>query len=372
MSGDDRRTILVIDDTPEDIAILREELKAEYRVLAAIDHETVSRAVHAAPLPDLILLDIMMPDIDGYELCRELKADPDTSLIPVIFVTARDAAESEAEGFAAGCVDYITKPVNPLLVRARVRTHVELKAAREDLLRQNEILRDNMRLREEVEAINRHDIKNPLMIIMNVPQVVLSDPGLSEGNRRLLKLVDDAGHRILEMVNSTIDMLKMEKGTYVVTPVAVEVCPLIERIAATLRSIMNDNGVAFEVKLDGGPVDGRSFSVWGEDLLVYSLLANLLKNAVESSPTGATVTVALETGAEAVISIHNDGAIPEPIRGRFFQKFATAGRRGGTGLGAYSARLMTTTLGGWIGVETSEERGTTVTVKLPPGTRGPG
>jgi len=372
MSEDDRQTILVIDDTPADIAILSEELKADYKVLAAIDHAAALRAAHAAPSPDLILLEVMMPDISGYELCRELKADPATTRIPVIFVTAKDAVESEAEGFAAGCVDYITKPVNALLVRARVRTQIELKVAREVLERQNEILRENMRLREEVEAISRHDLKNPLMVIMNVPQAVMTDPGLSEGNRKLLKLVDEAGHRMLEMVNSTVDMFKMEKGTYVVKPVDVDVCPIIERILATLTSIMSDRGVSCAVTLDGSPVEGRAFPVRGEDLLIYSLLANLLKNAVEASPVGTPVAVSLARGEAAVISIHNAGAIPEPVRSRFFEKLVTAGKMGGTGLGAYSARLMAATLGGSIGVETSDEHGTTVRVSLPIGARSLG
>ena len=148
-----RRTILVVDDSPDDIAILNEELKTEFRVLAATDPEAATRLLRHEPPPDLVLLDVMMPGMNGYEFCRALKADPTTRSIPVIFVTVKGAAESEAEGFGAGGVDYIAKPVNPLLVKARARTHIELKAAREVLERQNEILRENVRLREEAEAI---------------------------------------------------------------------------------------------------------------------------------------------------------------------------------------------------------------------------
>ena len=133
-----KRTVLVIDDTPEDIAILNEELKVDYRVQAATDHETAMKLMRSTP-PGLILLDILMPGKDGYKLCRELKAEPSTKNIPVIFVTVKGAVENEAAGFAVGCVDYIIKPVNPFLVKARVKTHIELKLAREEL--QDERLR---------------------------------------------------------------------------------------------------------------------------------------------------------------------------------------------------------------------------------------
>jgi PAS domain S-box-containing protein len=128
-----KRAVLVIDDTPEDIAILNEELKVDYRVQAATDHETAMKLIRSTPPPDLILLDILMPGKDGYQFCRELKAEPSTKNIPVIFVTVKGAAENESAGFAVGCVDYIIKPVNPFLVKARVKTHIELKQAQEEL-----------------------------------------------------------------------------------------------------------------------------------------------------------------------------------------------------------------------------------------------
>jgi two-component system, sensor histidine kinase and response regulator len=365
VSAEARRTILLIDDTPEDIAVLREVLKGDYRVQAAISREAAMRIAAGSPRPDLILLDVMMPDTDGYQLCRELKADPATRGIPVIFVTSRDAAESEAEGFAAGCVDYIAKPVNPLLVRARVRTHVELKLAREDLEKQNEILRDNVRLREEVEAINRHDLKNPLMVVMNVPRVVLADAALSEGSRALLEMVDDAGRLMLEMINSGIDTFKMEKGTYALKPVPVDVVPVLERVTASLKPLIDDKRLTTSIGFRGSADPASPFLVRGEELLIYSMLANLLRNAVEASPAEGAISVGLELDGLATIAVHNAGAIPQSIRDRFFQKLATAGKEGGTGLGAYSARLIARTLGGDIGFTTTDAEGTTITVTLP-------
>lgn len=360
-----KSTVLIVDDTPEDISVLREELKGEYRVQAALDHEAAIRLARSANPPDLILLDIMMPGMDGYQLCRELKAHEATRKIPVIFVTSKDDVENEAMGFASGCVDYITKPVNPLLVLARVKTHVALKLASEDLESQNAILRENAQLREEVEAIVRHDLKNPLTVVMTVPRTLLDDENLTEKQKSLLRLVDDAGHRMLEMINSSVDMYKMEKGTYELSPSTVNVLPIIERIKGVLARPMADKGVTCFVTWSGGHAEGSLLPVRGEDLLVYSMLGNLMKNAVEASPAGSQITITLRDGATAGISIHNLGAIPEKIRSRFFSKFATAGKERGTGLGAYSAKLIAATLGGSITFETSDEAGTTISVELP-------
>jgi signal transduction histidine kinase len=371
MIDSDRGTILVVDDSPDDIAIISEVLKIDYRVQAATDPEAAARLARASPPPDLILLDVMMPGTDGYQLCRELKSDPVARSIPVIFVTSKGAPESEAEGFEAGGVDYISKPVNPQLVRARVRTQVELKAARDELERKNEILRENARLREEVEAINRHDLRNPLMVIMTVPGLLLESENLTEDQRGLVRHVDNAGRTMLEMINRTVDLFKMEQGTYVAHAVPVNALQLIEQFLSALQSLITEKGLIVDVRVCGAhPAPGDTFLILGEQLLVFSMLANLIKNAAEASPAGGTISISLcdNAGGQdafAEISIHNGGTIPAAIRERFFQKFATAGKKRGTGIGAYSARLMARTLGGDIRFESSEEKGTTITVRLP-------
>lgn len=127
-----RQTVLIVDDAPANIELLSEVLESEYEVLFALSGEDgLNIAFEEAP--DLILLDIVMPQMDGYEVCDRLKADPRTRTIPVIFVTAMDLEEDETKGLALGAIDYITKPIRPPIVRARVRNHLELKRYR-DLL----------------------------------------------------------------------------------------------------------------------------------------------------------------------------------------------------------------------------------------------
>ena len=363
---DTKRTVLIIDDSLDDIEIMSEILKSDYRIQAAMDSEVAIKILRGIPPPDLILLDIMMPKIDGYQLCRELKGDEPTKAIPIIFVTAKDAIEDEATGFAAGCVDYIVKPVNPLLLRARVKAHVDLKLAREDLEKQNDILRENARLREEVENIIRHDLKSPLMVILNLPEVLKQRYAKNDEHKRYLKMIEDSGRKMLDMINSSIDLYKMENATYKVKFVPVDALHILRQVIDACQISAEGKTVQFKILL-GGSSPGEKETFWfkGEELLFYTLCMNLMKNAVEASPRNGNVTISLGGNTVATIAIHNLGVIPEEIRGRFFEKFSTAGKEHGTGLGAYSAKLIVTTLGGSIWFETSEGEGTTVFINLP-------
>lgn len=360
----ERSTVLLIDDSPQDIALESEILRSEHRVLSATDTESALQLLREGARPDLVVLDIMMPGTDGLGFCRRLRDEPSTTSVPVIFVTARSTVEDQEAGFAAGGVDYVAKPVDPPLLRARVRTHIELKRARERLERQNEALRDAARLREEVEHINRHDLKNPLMVVMNVPGLLKRQVNITDDQKRWLEMIEDAARKMLDMINRSIDLFKMERGVYALRPVAVDALAVTRRIVSAQRA--SNDTVRIDMVLDGRPVrDSDRFMIWGEELLLYSMLANLLKNAVEASPEGGAVSLSFRDNGAAGIEIHNQGAVPSEIRGHFFEKFATSGKKGGTGLGAYSAKLITRTLQGTISFASSVESGTTITVTLP-------
>ncbi|ENO84374.1 response regulator [Thauera aminoaromatica] len=150
-----RSTVLIVDDTPENLTILGETLRPHYRVRAAISGERALHAVTIGALPDVILLDVMMPDMDGYQVLQALQADAATRDIPVIFVTAMDSVEGETHGLALGAVDYITKPFNPDIVLARVRTHIELAKARERLHDENAWLEREVARRTNENALIR-------------------------------------------------------------------------------------------------------------------------------------------------------------------------------------------------------------------------
>ena len=140
-----KATILVVDDTPDNIHVLQGILINDYKLKVATSGAKALKILeNSSSLPDLILLDIMMPEMDGYEVCRLLKKDERTKNIPVIFITAKTEVCDEAEGFKVGGVDYITKPVSPSIVVARVKTHLCLLQARQKLEKQNELLQENV------------------------------------------------------------------------------------------------------------------------------------------------------------------------------------------------------------------------------------
>jgi adenylate cyclase len=138
--SDDKRLILLVDDAPANIQVAREILKDTYKTRVATSGAKALELAKTAPLPDLILLDVMMPEMDGYEVCTRLKQDPETRDIPVIFLTAKTEAEDETKGFETGAVDYIHKPFSPPVVMARVQTHLNLREAREQLAREKRMV----------------------------------------------------------------------------------------------------------------------------------------------------------------------------------------------------------------------------------------
>lgn len=145
-------TVLVVDDTPDNLSLMSDLLRTEYKVKLAPSGERALQIVAGDSKPDLILLDIMMPDMDGYEVLRRLQFNPDTENIPVIFLTAMSAAEDESVGLELGAVDYITKPINPAIVMARVRNHLQLKRARDFLAQHNQFLEQEVANRTRAMA----------------------------------------------------------------------------------------------------------------------------------------------------------------------------------------------------------------------------
>src|SRR5215469_14614348 len=146
------KTILIVDDTPANIAAALAILKDQYRTRVATSGAKALEHAGAGDKPDLILLDVTMPEMDGYEVCARLKADPETASIPVVFLTARTEAEDEAKGFELGSVDYIHKPFNPTVVRARVHTHLLLRDTLKQIEERNAALDEKTRTLESLSV----------------------------------------------------------------------------------------------------------------------------------------------------------------------------------------------------------------------------
>lgn len=287
---------------------------------------------------------------------RMLRADGSYAWVQVSGVAKRDEQGFTVRWIAA-IIDISERHAQQEALQAS-RDQIAAQAAQ--LEQQNEALKENVRLREEVERIGRHDLKTPLNSIVAVPRLLREERQLGPEADELLGIVERAGYRILSMVNLSLDLYKMEQGSYIFRPDAVDLVDLAHKVMVDVRVHAAAKNVRIEVRADDPPY------AWAEELLCYSLIANLLKNAVEASPEGGRVTIAVEGAADGrvAISIHNQGAVPAAIRGNFFRKYATLGKASGTGLGAYSARLMANVQDGEVTMESGDAEGTTLRVVL--------
>jgi len=227
-----------------------------------------------------------------------------------------------------------------------------------ELHRREQELREAMRVREEVERIARHDLKTPLNSIAAVPRLLRARRAPDAREEELLGIVEGAAYRMLDMVNLSVDLYRMEQGDYRYSPRAVDLAALTDTVWREVRAHADTKRLRLEQQVSGSPL------AWGEPLLCYSLLANLVKNAVEASPDGAAVRVSIASATKVMLEVHNDGVVPESMRERFFDKYSTHGKVGGHGLGTYSARLMARVQKGELAMRTSEAAGTTLTLTL--------
>lgn len=221
-------------------------------------------------------------------------------------------------------------------------------------------LEENARLREDVERISRHDLKTPLNSILGAARLLHDDARLTGDQQELVGVLQRAGLRMLEMVNLSLGLFRMEIGSYALRPEAVDLRELVSRVLVDLHSYAEANRVAVHwVRSQPAPVHVR-----GEDLLCYSIVANLVKNAIEAAGPGGEVTVDLRDGDPVQVAVHNPGEVPAEIAARFFEKYVSGGKSGGTGLGTYSARMMARAQNGDVTMATGP-RGTTLTLALP-------
>jgi two-component system, sensor histidine kinase ChiS len=245
--------------------------------------------------------------------------------------------------------------LSPAVVIARRLSHALNAEER------NRTLEENARLRDDVERMSRHDLKTPLNSILGVARLLGDDPGITTEQRELVGIAQRAGFRMLEMVNLSLGLFRMETGTYEFRPAAVDLGEVASRVLVDLHSYADANLIALDLQRRGA----RDVHARAEELLCYSIIANLVKNAIEATAPGQRVTVTVEAGDAMRLSVHNPGEVAADIVDRFFDKYVSAGKCGGTGLGTYSARLMARVQGGDLALHSERGRGTVLTLTLP-------
>jgi signal transduction histidine kinase/HPt (histidine-containing phosphotransfer) domain-containing protein len=378
--------ILVIDDVIENVAVLG----AAFSEVAEVQFATSGQEgleLARRTVPDLILLDVMMPDMDGFQVCEHLQREDATRAIPVIFVTARTDAASESRGLALGAVDFIHKPLRPDLVQARVRLHLELARRARALQAANQALEDKVaqRTQDLMDALQRaegaarsktdflarmsHELRTPLNAVIGLAQVGLRDEAAGRATHSLYPRILSAGQHLLRVVSDVLDFSRIEAGKCTVESRPFDLAATVAQAAQMLEPQALEQGISLQVDCSPGPRP----RVMGDAQRIQQVLVNLLSNAVKFTERGQVRLRVSSEAARHVFEVTDTGIglTPDQIS-RLFQPFEQADssstrRQGGTGLGLVISRHLAREMGGDITVRSVPGQGSTFTftVTLP-------
>lgn len=297
--------ILIVDDTPENLQILSATLSERgYKVRGVVKGQMALRAARSAP-PDLILLDIRMPEMDGYEVCSKLKADPKTCEIPVIFISALDEVLDKIKAFAVGGVDYITKPFQVAEVLARVEHQLTIQRLSHQLREQNQQLQQEIqeRLKAEkaAEAASKakseflanmsHELRTPLNAILGFTQVMSRDLQLSTEQREYLRIINRSGEHLLDLINDILDLSKIEAGLSTLYESSFDLYRLLDSLEEMLQIKAEQKKIQLIFKV---PSNVPHYIKTDPKKLRICLI-NILANAIKFTENG-TVTLRVKAG----------------------------------------------------------------------------
>jgi two-component system sensor histidine kinase/response regulator len=357
----ERMRILVVDDIVKNLQVVGAILRNEkYHVMPATSGPQALERLQAQ-LPDLVLLDLMMPEMDGLEVCRRLKADPLTAPVPVIFLTASNEMEHLVKGFEAGAVDYLIKPFNPSELLARVRIHLELKHARERLREMN-------KEKDEFMGIAAHDLRVPLTAIVGYAELILEDPQLQRAELEgLIERIRDTANRMTQMVSNLLNANAIERGDIQLHLTACDLPSLLTTVVESYRATAESKHQTFRLKPPAQPI-----SVFADHNVTIQVLENLISNAVKYSPIGKQISAGVSVvngAARAEVEDEGPGLNSEDMK-KLFGKFArlsakpTAGEQA-TGLGLSVVKKLVESMRGRVWCESELGKGCRFIVELP-------
>ena len=377
-----RQTVMVVDDTPANLVLMNDLLQEQYTVKVASSGARALKIANSDKPPDLILLDIMMPEMDGYEVCRQLKASPSTRGIPIIFLTARTEERDEQLGLELGAVDYITKPIGPAIVLARVKTHLSLKRAHDSLERRNieDKLRFELAMAQQMElnslkstflSMTTHEFRTPLTSILSA-QVLLRHyhARLSTKEREdALENIDSAVHRMVTMLDQVLTIGRADANLLEFRPQSMDLAFLCQRLREEALAGQAAPGAEAGTRL-AMTLDIGNSTVRADEKLLRHILGNLLSNAIKYTPSAATANLRVtRDGNDLVFEVQDQGiGIPQQDLPRLFGNFHRAGNVGdipGTGLGLTIVKRAVESHGGSIAVHSEVGVGTRFTIRIP-------
>ncbi|MBF0462548.1 MAG: response regulator [Magnetococcales bacterium] len=347
--------ILVVDDMPVNIKVLVTVLNPDYTVVVAASGQEALQVVADEP-PDMILLDIMMPEMDGFKVCEKLKSMASTRDIPVLFITAKTETEDETHGLALGAVDFITKPINKSVVLARVKTHLALRKAQTQALQAAQA-------KSQFLAHMSHEIRTPLNGILGFADL-LGKRSLDAKARQFLEIIQQSGQHLLAVVNDILDYSKIEANKVSLENVAFDLKELLAKTLDLLSLSAQDKGINLALRC----AEEVPAVICGDPSRLRQVLFNLVANAIKFTQQGQVDldvrwVQTLEESVTLQFSVRDTGIGISPDRlATLFQPFvqadiSTTRQFGGTGLGLSICTNLVRLMGGEIQVDSEPGKG---------------
>lgn len=363
-----KSTILIVDDEAFARSIIEGFLYREGYNLMFAENGTEILALLQQQPPDAILLDVMMPGMDGFSICRRLKSDERWQHIPIILVTALGGKEDLVRGFEAGADDFLAKPVSELELRVRVRSMLRIK-------KQYDALQAALQLREDLAHMIVHDMRTPLTAILGYIGLLKVKNTLPPEALDDINKVDGHARRLSSFLNDILIVAKMEKaGQLIVNPSLVDVNQLVQQVVEAHHITAQLKKTNLILNL---PAETKNLML--DTNLFHRVLDNLISNAIKFSPPGKVVTVKveyLEPAAESAqaaprlrLKVQDEGpGIPAEHRDRIFEKFEVVSLKrdqaSQVGLGLVFCKLVVEAHGGCIYMEDNEPAGSTFTIEV--------
>ncbi|MDR8390442.1 hybrid sensor histidine kinase/response regulator [Aliifodinibius sp. S!AR15-10] len=362
--------ILIADDVSQNIQLLGTILDNKgYRIAAVTSGDQVVKTAIKSQ-PDLILLDIMMPGKNGFEVCRELKADPRLSEIPVIFLTARSEEEDIVKGFNLGGADYVTKPFNSGELLARIETHLSLKNARDQIIKQQQKLQQLTETKEKLYSIIAHDLKNALFGISGLAEFVEEDLVDEKINPEILenvRLISRSSESATMILKNLLAWTRLQTDDLELNP---ENFSLSEEIINSINLYQTQaNKKEVEIQFDS---EIEAPIIFADPQMISTVIRNLISNAIKFSNEGDQVTVETTQKKDAIqVAVKDEGiGIPKEIQKTIFNPEERPKRTGtdneqGTGLGLLLCKEFIEAHRGEILVESSPNEGSIFRFSIP-------
>jgi signal transduction histidine kinase len=357
----EKTRILVVDDITKNVQVVGTMLRnAGYEVMPTTSGAQALERVRVQ-LPELILLDLMMPEMDGLQVCQRLKADPLTRQLPVIFLTASNEMEHLVKGFEAGAVDYVTKPFNPPELLARVRTHVELQQARERLREMNNE-------KNEFMGIVAHDLRSPLTAIYGFSEMIQQEPEMDDQEvREFVGRIHDTAKLMSEMVQNLLDANRIECGELKLSMASADLNSMLSLQAESHRVRAAAKRQTIHFASEPTPITALV-----DSNVMVQVMENLLSNAVKYSPPGKPIHLRLRKLPDSVrFEVQDEGpGLSVEDQKQLFGKFARlsakpTGGENATGLGLSIVKRMVEAMSGKVWCESEPGKGALFVVEFP-------